>query len=68
MQGVTGERDPVRGVYPGWQQEYWRMGPGARGIGAHRTWLPWNSVNHLHGIAGLEDFDRDLYLQLAKGN
>ena len=53
---------------PGWQQEHWRMGPGARGIGAHRTWLPWISVNHLHGITGLEEFDRVLYLQLSKTN
>ena len=53
---------------PGWQQEHWRMGPGARGIGAHRTWLPWISVNHLHGITGLEDFDKALFQQLAKGN
>jgi hypothetical protein len=52
---------------PGWQQEHWRMGP-VRGIGAHRTWLPWISVNHLHGITGLEEFDPDLYIQLAKGN
>jgi hypothetical protein len=53
---------------PGWQQEHWRMGPGARGIGAHRTWLPWISVNHLHGITGLEEFDKVLYLQLSKTN
>ena len=53
---------------PGWQQEHWRMGPGARGIGAHRTWLPWISVNHLHGITGLQDFDPALYQRLAKGN
>ena len=53
---------------PGWQQEHWRMGPGARGIGAHRTWLPWISVNHLHGITGLEEFDKALFQQLAKGN
>lgn len=53
---------------PGWQQEHWRMGPGARGIGAHRTWLPWISVNHLHGITGLEDLDPALYQKLAKGN
>jgi hypothetical protein len=52
---------------PGWQQEHWRMGPGVRGVGAHRTWLPWISVNHLHGITGLEDFDRALYRQLAQG-
>jgi hypothetical protein len=51
---------------PGWQQEHWRMGP-VRGIGAHRTWLPWISVNHLHGITGLEEFDHDLYKQLAIG-
>lgn len=48
---------------PGWQQEHWRMGP-TRGIGAHRTWLPWISVNHLHGITGLEDFDKDIYERL----
>jgi hypothetical protein len=53
---------------PGWQQEHWRMGPGVRGIGAHRTWLPWISVNHLHSIAGLEEFDPALYQRLAKGN
>jgi len=52
---------------PGWQQEHWRMGPGVRGIGAHRTWLPWVSVNHLHGITGLEEFDQALYQRLAKG-
>jgi hypothetical protein len=52
---------------PGWQQEHWRMGPGVRGVGAHRTWLPWISVNHLHGITGLEDVDRALYRQLAAG-
>jgi hypothetical protein len=53
---------------PGWQQEHWRMGLGVRGIGAHRTWLPWVSVNHLHGITGLEELDRALYQRLAKGN
>jgi hypothetical protein len=53
---------------PGWQQEHWRMGPGVRGIGAHRTWLPWVSVNHLHSITGLEEFDPALYQRLAKGN
>ena len=54
---------------PGWQQEHWRMGGrGTRSIGAHRTWLPWISVNHLHGITGLEDFDNDLYKQLTKGD
>ena len=51
---------------PGWQQEHWRMGPG-RGVGAHRTWLPWISINHLHGITGLEDFDKDIYERLKNG-
>ena len=41
---------------------------GVRGIGAHRTWLPWVSVNHLHCITGLEEFDPALYYRLAKGN
>lgn len=52
---------------PGWQQEHWRMGPGIRGIGAHRTWLPWVSVNHLHSITGIEELDPTLYRQLANG-
>ena len=49
---------------PGWQQEHWKMGP-VRGIGAHRTWLPWVSINHLHGITGLEEFDPELYERLS---
>ena len=53
---------------PGWQQEHWRMGPDIRGIGAHRTWLPWISVNHLHGITALEEFDPILYRQLSQGH
>ena len=53
---------------PGWQQEHWRLGPGVRGIGAHRTWLPWISVNHLQSITGLEEFDPALYQRLAKGD
>ena len=28
-----------------------------RGVGAHRTWLPWISVNHIHGIVGLEEYE-----------
>jgi hypothetical protein len=52
---------------PGWQQENWSMGRN-RGNGSHRSWLPWVSVNHLHGITGLEEFDRELYQQLSKGN
>ena len=53
---------------PGWQQEHWRMGPGTRGMGAHRDWLPWVSVNHIHGIVGLDLLDKDLYQQLSKAN
>jgi len=65
MLALPGREYDLKG--PGWQQEHWRMGP-TRGIGAHRTWLPWISVNHLHGITGLEEFDSALYQQLAKGN
>lgn len=53
---------------PGWQQEHWNMGPGRKGMGAHRNWLVWVSVNHLHGIMALQDFDSVLYQRLAKGN
>jgi uncharacterized protein YyaL (SSP411 family) len=52
---------------PGWQQEHWSMGTN-RGVGAHRSWLPWVSVNHLHGITGLEEVDPALYRKLGKGN
>jgi hypothetical protein len=65
MLALPGRTYDLKG--PGWQQEHWRMGP-TRGIGAHRTWLPWISVNHLHGITALEEFDSALYQQLAKGN
>jgi hypothetical protein len=51
---------------PGWQQENWGLGAGRRGFGSHRTWLPWVSVNHLHGITGLEEFDPALFQQLIK--
>jgi hypothetical protein len=52
---------------PGWQQENWSMGRN-RGNGSHRSWLPWVSVNHLHGITGLEEFDKDLFQKLASSN
>jgi len=52
---------------PGWQQENWSMGRN-RGNGSHRSWLPWVSVNHLHGITGLEEFDKELFTRLCKGN
>ena len=50
---------------PGWQQENWSMGRN-RGNGSHRSWLPWVSVNHLHGITGLEEFDPVLFQKLSK--
>ena len=53
---------------PGWQQEHWNMGPGRKGMGAHRNWLPWISINHLHGIMGLEELDKNLYQRLSKGD
>jgi hypothetical protein len=64
MLALPGRTYDLKG--PGWQQEHWRMGP-IRGIGAHRTWLPWISVNHLHGITGLEELDKTLYQRLSKG-
>ncbi len=64
MLALPGRTYDLKG--PGWQQEHWRMGPNVRGIGAHRTWLPWISVNHLHGITGLEELDKDLFQRLAK--
>ncbi len=65
MLALPGQTYDLKG--PGWQQEHWRMGP-IRGIGAHRTWLTCISVNHLHGITGLQEFDPALYQQLAKEN
>lgn len=53
---------------PGWQQENWGMGPGRRGFGSHRSWLPWVSANHLHGITGLEELDPALYRHLTMEN
>lgn len=49
---------------PGWQQENWSMGRN-RGNGSHRSWLPWVSVNHLHGITGLEELDPELFKRLC---
>jgi hypothetical protein len=66
MLALPGRTYDLKG--PGWSQEHWRMGPNNRGVGTHRSWLPWVSVNHLHGITGLEEFDPALYKQLAKGN
>jgi hypothetical protein len=33
----------------------------------HRLWLPWVSCSHLEGIELLEDFDPQLFAQLASG-
>ena len=49
---------------PGWQQEHWNMGPGRKGMGAHRNWLVWVSTNHLYGITGLEEYDTALFKML----
>ncbi len=68
MVAVPGNLHDMKGI--GWQQENWSMATGrsGRGVGGHRFWLPWISVNHLHSITGLEEFDRKLYEQLAYEN
>ena len=65
MVALPGRQYDMKGI--GWQQEGWRMGPGGpgRGVGGHRFWLPWVSANHLYSITGLEEFDPELYRQLA---
>jgi hypothetical protein len=65
MLALPGRTYDLKG--PGWQQEHWGMSSN-RGFGTHRSWLPWVSVNHLHGITGLEELDPALYQRLAKGN
>ena len=65
MMALPGRTYDLKG--PGWQQEHWSMSS-TRGFGTHRSWLPWVSVNHLHGITGLEELDPALYQRLAKGN
>jgi len=66
MVAIPGRLYDLKGI--GWQQEHWGLGPGrmGRGVGGHRFWLPWVSANHLYGITGLEEFDRELYQQLSK--
>jgi hypothetical protein len=63
MLAIPGRTYDMKG--PGWQQENWSMGRN-RGNGSHRSWLPWVSVNHLHGITGLEEFDPELFQQLSQ--
>jgi hypothetical protein len=65
MLALPGRTYDLKG--PGWQQEHWGMSNN-RGFGTHRSWLPWVSVNHLHGITGLDELDPALYQRLAKGN
>jgi hypothetical protein len=64
MLAMPGRTYDLKG--PGWQQEAWNFGPN-RGYGGHRSWLPWVSDVHLHGITALEQFDKGLYERLAKG-
>lgn len=64
MVALPGRQYDVKGF--GWQQEGWRMGPGAsRGVGGHRYWLPWVSANQVYGIAGLEEYDPVLFKKLS---
>ncbi|MBI5668515.1 MAG: hypothetical protein HZC41_10960 [Chloroflexi bacterium] len=50
----------------GFQQEHWGIAP-SRGKGMHRGWLPWVTCSNLQGILELQDFDADLYRQMAGG-
>jgi hypothetical protein len=64
MVALPGRQYDAKGI--GWQQEGWRVGPGAsRGVSGHRFWLPWISANHLYGITGLEEYDPALYKTLS---
>ncbi len=62
MVGMPGDLRGTRG--PGWQQEHYCFTL-PRGLGRHREWLPWVTVSHLRGINDLEDYDRELFKQLA---
>jgi hypothetical protein len=64
MLALPGRTYDLKGI--GWSQEHWGIGS-RRGYGGHRSWLPWVSVNHLHSIIGIEEFDPELYKQLASG-
>jgi hypothetical protein len=50
---------------PGWQQEHWSFAP-RRGYGIHRHWLLWVACSQLQGVISLEEFDPELYAQLAE--
>ncbi|HOP98498.1 MAG TPA: hypothetical protein PLH97_11395 [Verrucomicrobiota bacterium] len=65
MLALPGRLYDLKGA--GWQQEHWRLGPGGggRGVGGHRFWLPWVTVNHLYGITGLEEYDPALFKTLS---
>ena len=68
MVALPGRLYDMRG--PGWQQENFGLGPGpgGRGVGSHRLWLPWVSANHLHGINALEEYDPALFRKLTSGS
>ena len=51
-------RDTFDFVGPGWEQEGWTGDPG--------KWLPWMAANHLNGIDSLQEFDPNLYRELAE--
>jgi hypothetical protein len=54
-------------VGPGWQTENWRMGPSreGRGFGTPEKWMPWVTTNHLYSITGLEQYDKELLIELS---
>ena len=54
-------------IAPGFQTENWRMGAAreGRGFGAPEKWMPWVTTNHLYGITGLEEFDKELFDKLT---
>lgn len=66
MLALPGRTYDLKG--PGWQQEHWMMGPGPRGVGAHRTWLPWITVNHLHSITGVKQLGKKLFQEVSETN
>ena len=64
--------DPARRRSNESHEDHWatlggagHRGPGGRGVGGHRFWLPWISANHLYGITGLEEYDPALFKKLS---
>ena len=57
----------LHGMYaPGYQTENFRMGVG-RGFGTPEKWMTWITTNHLYSIVGLEQFDKELFIELCAG-